>query len=398
MNKRKNIKIKRRKYRLYQKKKSKGRKALTIILTIAGLAALCILGYGLGRPLVEYFQNKGNESGTSSSWTPPVSAETSGSSGEITEQVTTEPVAEPEVEITKTVYILPENALASSDSLNSALAAAKNSGCTDVAVTLKNEAGLFLYKSGIDGAVFMSDDESTPQFSLTARQICDAIKAAGFAPQARINTLLDKNTKLFEGEYICYMLSSSDPWHDYVNGRVDKSWLDPFNPGTAKFLSAVIGELCGSGFGKVTLANTKYPVFQPRDLTEFLSHTKAGDQTARLEALWNVIDSCNAAAAANGAELLLEMTDSDIFADSQKFTTAEAAGNPEKLKSVTLLIDYTPEGTAGYTQAKALIGRLGVQFSGQSAAVRLKGAGFSTAVAEDIKRAFSEANITVYSE
>ena len=59
--KKKNIKIKHRKYSLYQRKKSKGRKFLTGLLMVILVAGLCVLGYGLGKPLVEYFSNRGNE-------------------------------------------------------------------------------------------------------------------------------------------------------------------------------------------------------------------------------------------------------------------------------------------------------------------------------------------------
>ena len=73
--KKKNIKIKHRKYSLYQRKKSKGRKVLTVLLMIVLIAGLCVLGYGLGKPLVEYFSNRGTESAPESAWTPPVSTE-----------------------------------------------------------------------------------------------------------------------------------------------------------------------------------------------------------------------------------------------------------------------------------------------------------------------------------
>ena len=73
--KKKNIKIKHRKYSLYQRKKSKGRKFLTGLLMVILVAGLCVLGYGLGKPLVEYFSNRGNEPPPESAWTPPVSAE-----------------------------------------------------------------------------------------------------------------------------------------------------------------------------------------------------------------------------------------------------------------------------------------------------------------------------------
>ena len=96
--KKKNIKIKHRKYSLYQRKKSKGRKFLTGLLMVILVAGLCVLGYGLGKPLVEYFSNRGNEPPPESAWTPPVSAEPAAPSAEGTAEKTaesSEPTAEP---------------------------------------------------------------------------------------------------------------------------------------------------------------------------------------------------------------------------------------------------------------------------------------------------------------
>lgn len=394
-NKKKNIKIKHRKYSLYQRKKSKGRRVLTVLLMIVIAAALCVLGYGLGKPLVDYFQNHGGESEPSSAWTPPISSETSGASSEGTQGSTAEPTAEPEPEVkSASVFILPETAVQSSDSLNSALAAAKNSGCSDVAVTLKDETGIFLYKTTVSGV-----PEYQINGSLTAKQIASIITSAGFTPRARINTLLDSSTKTFEDKFICYMIADDGGvWHDNYVDRGGKSWLDPFNQGTAKYLSAITKELTDAGFVNVVLANTKYPAFHDQDYSNFLKQMSIGDEAARLTALWNVISACNSAAKTSGAEILLEMSDDEIFSNTQAHTSAEAIGDKAKLKTVTLLIDYTPEGKTGFSDAKAFIGRVSAMYSGQSFAVRIKDSGFSTSVVEDIRKAFSESGITVYSE
>ena len=58
--KKKNIKIKHRKYSLYQRKKSKGRKFLTGLLSVILVAGLCALGYFLFKPVFYYFSYRGN--------------------------------------------------------------------------------------------------------------------------------------------------------------------------------------------------------------------------------------------------------------------------------------------------------------------------------------------------
>ncbi|MGN1340279.1 MAG: putative glycoside hydrolase [Oscillospiraceae bacterium] len=397
MKKKKNIKIKHRKYSLYQRKKSKGRKALTVVLMIVLIAGLCVLGYGLGRPLVEYFSGKSNTSEPTSAWTPPV---TTPATGETTAEATPDAPATAEATTdavqnagTASAYILPESAVLSSESLNSALAAAKNTGCTDITVTLKDETGYFLYKTAVAGI-----PESQITGTLTAKQIADIITKAGFNPRARINTLLDRTSQTYGGENICYMIADGGIWHDYYVDRGGKSWLDPFAAGTSKYLAAITAEISQAGFGSVILANTIYPAFNTQDYSNFLRQLPIGDDSARLEALWNVISACNAAAKPNGAELLLEMSDADLFADSKALTSAEAASDKTKLKAVSLLVDFNPEEKTGYVETKAFIGRISAMYSGTNWAVRLTTSGFSGTALAEVRRAFSDSGITVFSE
>ena len=393
--KRKNIKIKHHKYSLYQRRKSKGRKVLTAVLMIVLIAGLCVLGYGLGRPLVDYFKNRGSESRPESAWTPPISAETSGSSaegtGEKTAEGTTDSTTEPETEKTVSAFILPEEAALSSDSLKSALAAAKNSGFTDVTVTLKDESGSFLYKTAIKGV-----PETQVTGTLTAKQIADIITRAGMTPHARINTLLDRTTQTYAGESVCYMIADGGIWHDYYVDRGGKSWLDPFEKGTSEYLAAVTGEISAAGFTEVILANTRYPAFNPQDYTNFLRQLNISDDNARLEALWNVITACRTAA--GEAKLTLEMTDDDLFAEAKALTSAEAAGDKAKLKTAALLVDYSPEDKTGYAQTRAFIGQMTAMYSGQEWAVRIETSGFSASALEQVRKAFADSGITVFSE
>ena len=394
--KRKKIKIKHRKYSLYQRKKSTGKKVLTVIIMVIVVAALVVVGYGIGRPLMDYFSGKGKTSEPSSAWTPPSSAETSGASAETVQaSADTSDVTEdtqPEA-LSENAFILPESAVLSSEALNSAIAAAKNGGYTDITVTLKDESGRFLYKTAIPG---VDGDQVTG--TLTAQQIVKLITDAGFTPRARINTLLDRTTQLYDGEYICYMITDGGIWHDFYVDRGGKSWLDPFNDRTAKYFSAITKELSGAGFRSVILANTRFPVFNSQDYSNFLRGLPIADDGARLNALWSVISECAAAAEQGGTEILLEVSDSELLADSQALTAAEATSDRPKLKTVTMLVDYEPGEKAGYAEARAFIGRLSAMYSGQPIAVRLPASGFSDSALSDVRRAFSDAGIMIYSE
>ena len=392
--KKKNIKIKHRKYSLYQRKKSKGRKFLTVLLMIVLIVGLCVLGYGLGRPLVEYFSNRGSESQPESAWTPPVSAEPSSPSTEDTSEKTegsTEQTAEPEVEKAVSEFILPETAALSSDSLNSALAAAKNSGYTDITVTLKDESGSFLYKTALKDI-----PETQVTGTLTAKQIADIITKAGMTPHARINTLLDRTSIAYAGANICYMIADGGMWHDYYVDQGGKSWLDPFQKETAVYLADITKEIASAGFTEVILANTRFPVFNNQDYSNFLRQLSISDDSARLEALWNVISACQKAA--GETKLTIEMSGDDLFGDSIAITTAEPAGDKAKLKTAALLVDYSPADKTGYAETRAFIGKLNAMYSGQDWAVCIKTSGFSATALEQVRKAFADSDIIVFSE
>ncbi len=393
--KKKNIKIKHRKYSLYQRKTSKGRKVLTVLLMILLIAALCVIGYGLGRPLVDYFSGKNNESEPSSAWTPPSSAATSEQTSDNTSDSGTAEQSSEEQQPAgaSSAFILPESAVLSSDSLNSALAAAKNGGYTDITVTMKDDTGNFLYKTTVKGVA-----ETQITGTLTAKQIAEIITKAGFTPHARISTLLDRTTQSYDGEYICYMIADGGIWHDFYVDQGGKSWLSPFEAGTAKYLAAITAELANAGFSSIILANTVYPAFNPQDYTNFLRQLSIADDSARLKALWSVVSACSAAAKSGGRELLLEMSDADLFAAEKGLTSAELAGDKEKLKTVSLLVDFTPGENAGYAETKAFIGRLSATYPGQSFSARLKTSSFSEQALAEVRRAFDDSGIAVFSE
>ena len=57
-----NIKIKRSKINLYNKKKNKARRVLKIVITVVIVCGLAVLGYGLGKPLLKYLREKDQNS------------------------------------------------------------------------------------------------------------------------------------------------------------------------------------------------------------------------------------------------------------------------------------------------------------------------------------------------
>lgn len=390
----KKIKIKHRKYNLYNRKKSKGKQALTVILTIVAAIALCVVGFGLGRPLMDYFQGKNNPD-TSSSALPTES--TTAATSETTTVTATDNSSESTPEEIKPasaiVHTLDEAYLANEEKLDRALNTLKKQGCTEVIVTLKNADGHFMYLTEI------SDVKGSDAVigTLTAKQIYDAINSAGIKASARISTLKDPIVPNFM-EGIRYTTNDGYGWMDASPENGGKFWLSPFSDKTAQYLAAITGELAAAGFDRIILNDTVYPFFHDVDYNLYLSNMpELQDQNKRVAALWSVIEACEKAATNSGAELMLQLDGNDLYASDKLNTTAEAAGDKTKLKTVRLLISYTADGNNVYADARAFTGKMSGVMNGQKYAVLISDK-ISPNAKSELERAFSEGKIDIYYE
>lgn len=384
----KKIKIKHRKYSLYNRKKSKGRQALAIILTIVIAAALCVLGFGLGRPLMEYFS--GNKQQTSSQTSESTSESTSDTTSQSTEGSTGE-TSEPAPEVIENtqVHYISSAALKSAATLDRALAAAKSKGCTTVVITLRESGGTFLYKTAIEG---IKDNEELAN-ALTAEEIFDAVSSAGMTAYARICTLKDHvSGGYIEG--IKYMTSDGYGWLDAAPNNGGKPWLSPFESKTLKYLGEITSELASAGFEKIILTDLMYPAFHPADYDKYLSHiSEINDNNDRAAALWRIVSACQSAAKTNGADVMVEMSLEDITASEKLGTSAEAANDRTRLKASELLIVFSSQGKEPYTAAKSFIGQMKATYDGVQYSVVL-----SDDETERAEKAFLEENIAVFYE
>ncbi|MDE7362714.1 MAG: hypothetical protein K2N38_12365 [Oscillospiraceae bacterium] len=345
-----NIKIKHRKFNLYNKKKSKARQALTVILTIFAACALGVVGYGIGKPVLEYFQNKGQYTSdpSDSSDSGFVTDSTGSSDGSETSEPSssstdssTEPSVVDEPHILDAMYFLPESAAANSTSLNSAIAAAKNAGHTVVAVTLKDQTGHFLYKTDIAGV----KDTDSITGTLTAAQISDIITKAGLTPAAKISTLMDRtNPNRVDGGY--ELATGDGYWLDNAPTKGGKPWLSPFKTETAAFMTNITNELTAAGFEYIICADTRYPAFHTVDISTYLKNLPLSDAAKRASALWTVLDAVNSAASGKDAQMWIEISSASLLAENKSCTDAEIIADKAKTGESRIIIDYAATTTS----------------------------------------------------
>lgn len=389
-----NIKIKKSKYNLYNKKKSKSRQALTLAITIVAACALGVVGYGVGKPIVNYFQTRDNppvvESDSSSYVSEQSSSVVSSSDRESSSE--TSSVPEPVVS-TKDLKlcVLSEQAVSSTASLNGALAAARESGYETVAVTLKDEQGFLYYSSDIERVKGTELVKGT----LSAAQICDYITKAGMTPAVRISTLKDSNTPIRFGGY---KFADGGGWLDDYPDAGGKRWLSPFTEEAAAYIGELTSELSEAGFKHIICANTMYPNFHNVDADQYLKHLPIRQRDARLDALWNVADAAIEGAKAGKAQLWFEFKGDDLLAAEKFGTEAELAARPEKLGDIGIIADYTMGSAEGvFDAALEFSNKLKAAAGDNELAVLIKSGPSEGAIA-DIERAFEQAEIQTFRE
>ncbi len=261
-------KIKRNKINLYPKRKSKAQKIAGTVLLSVVLLGITFLGYCLGKPLLDYFENKPAESGTPV-WTPPVEpAETSETeerlpivtTAEASETTTTPPVTVP---VNESVYAVtvPSSALLNSASLSTFAAKSASEGFTAATVLLKDNSGNLRYASEIETV----KGTDAVIGSLTASEISKVLKDNGLTPIAVISALSD-NAGCEVNPDMSYKLidEANVSWLDYTSGTPVR-WANPENEATILYLKAVKDELTAAGFEEVVETNIIFPDFQEYD-------------------------------------------------------------------------------------------------------------------------------------
>lgn len=425
-----NIKIKHSKFNLYNKKQSKARRFFKVLLTVVVICGLGVLGYGLGKPLIKYFRERGtaSEQSTTSALISSIInsqieqtannssvSETSG--GEVIPGTTSVEESEPPApQTTDKIYYLAEDAALSEAQLAAAVEAAKSSGCSAAAVTLKDTTGYVLYKTGIEGV----KDTDVVTGTLTAAQIAEKITAAGLTPAARINTLMDRMGGAYvDGNFRIAQSSGGGTWHDNRVEKGGKPWLSPFKTEAANYIGNIVSELSKAGFKHIICANTRYPAFHSVDISTYLNDLPLSDSAKRTEALWNVVSAAKKNSESGGAELWLEMSGASVIAESRDCTDAELAADTEKLAAVKLAVSYdvtaenlkssetsntsanssntsanAESGSEEYRTAKKFIEKTKSVLGNAQYAVRLPDT-LSGQALEDVSKAFGEAGIAI---
>lgn len=334
---RRGFKVKRSGYRLYKKKKSKAAQAAAIILTILAAAALLIVGYSLGKPLVDYLTGNDNRDSTVSYWAPTVEASTEEAEQTTAATTTTPPETTPPAKPVSegTAAIIEGDALLSVQSAQEAITKAKADGFTSIVCVLKDETGILWYKTANEDV----KGSDIVKGGLSATQLASMISSAGMTPAAKLSTLKDHSAQPYIDGATYRFADGSSNWIDGRPENGGKPWLSPFNKASADYVSSLVGEIAKSGFKTIILANVEYPDFRQYDFTVLADIDSA---SKRANALNDVITACEKAAESNGASVSIEISAAELIDnDDLSSTTAEPLKLGSKLsQSIGIVLNY----------------------------------------------------------
>ena len=306
----------RRSKSLYKKKKGKLRKAIEAVALAIVVAGLGFVGFTVAEVLLNYVPPQSDE--------VFVDAPSATGDNAIPKEDITEPppddsaTPQPLSAMRGSVVYAPTNVLASSAALSSYLETAKNDGFDAIVIEVKDEDGKLLYQSNIER---VTATEGVVFGTLTAEQIANAAIAVGLRPIARVNTLKDHiGTEKINGmSYI--------GWIDNTPALGGKRWANPYEDGTAEYISEITAELHEAGFIDVILANTTFPKQRFSVLDIEILESRVTDPEVRFVGLGEFV---NKVAEYNpDVNVFLEMT-VDCFADQVPVRTAEILRHLEK--------------------------------------------------------------------
>lgn len=329
MSKESGRKIKRSKALYGNRRKTKRRGIIAIVLTLILAAGLGFLGYSIAEPVMNFFKNIGQDSGTAP-WTPPAtSTETEASDTENTENNNPQNIK------SFTAFVIPSEALNNADTLKAAVESAKNQGYTSAVVTLKEQGGKLSYKSDVSLSV---KAEASRTDGMTVKEIAEIIKASGLHATARVSVLYDNIVPKIEKPCGYLFENDTSSWYDNKPANGGKPWLSPFSEPAKAYLNDISAEISGAGFDGIICSDVIFPTFRKNDLKYIGAIVQNPN---RYQALINVVNIFKNNAAENGMDISVEIPYADILSGSAEvFKPAELVGvtvtvscNPSELKN-----------------------------------------------------------------
>ncbi len=329
---------------LYKVKKSGFRKFMEIALTVVLVGGLAVVGYAVGKPLIEFFSGERTPSvEDNSTWTPPEESSVipnTDTTKEATPAETPATTPEPISQLNGKTAFTPNSALQNNAALSSYVAKLKADGYENAVIELKDMVGNLWYKSELDGI----RDSDYIKGSLTIKQICTVFENSGIKVTARINTLLDQVAPDVLDDVSYRFADGSSRWIDARIEKGGKKWANPFLQGTKDYIKKLTAEISNSGIKDIIIANTIFPNMSSYDVS--VLPTEVSNKSTRYSSLVDIYKLCKTSL--GEGNILIEAGIIDVVQSYAGLNaTAEILRGKNELTdaSVLLIINRSEIGT-----------------------------------------------------
>lgn len=284
-------------------------KVKRLVPVVAGILAIVLVGFLLGKPLLNMLTGAGKEDSssqptdTSSQVEISSKEDTTQSSSDVSSQPQTEDV--PDVHKTR-VYFYVDTAVLSTDAgIDNVVAQMKNAGATHLVFDVKNPDGTVMYLSSNQYASQLKSDKAVDLKSLTAK-----LEQNGITPVARMYTFMDKLISNVERSTAVMYQGTDTRWLDSSAALGGKAWANPASQIMQGYITALTEEIMSLGVKEIIFAGFHTPTGYSLDKRDFGASM---DQVlANMRSLYHTLE---AKISAKGGRCSLQVEYTAVMAD-----------------------------------------------------------------------------------
>ncbi len=248
-------------------------KAKQIVPMVAGLVLIVVLGFLLGKPVLNFLSSVGNGDSSSQDISQSTHVEDSSQQEAPSSEQTTssedtsssdQRITPPAVTKTRVYYYASAASLSTEAGMDAVIAQMKSKGATHLVFDAKNPDGNLHYASENQYASQLKADVQIDLSALTAR-----LSASGITPVARIYTFMDKMISTVERSTAVMYLGTDTRWLDSSAALGGKAWANPASTVMQEYIIALTDELMSKGVKEFIYAGFHTPTGYSLDKRDF---------------------------------------------------------------------------------------------------------------------------------
>lgn len=242
-------KIKR--HKIHYKRNRKGKSVLKTVLFILLILALIFLAYSVAGPVKKLLSGELSDNTSSAAGSSQI---VSSSAPDTTSSQTS---SETKPEENKTIsLVMPTDVILDVSKWDAFLSKAKTDGYTAVVAELKDDEGKIYFQSSVTS---INGNKAVVQNAVSAEQLAQKIKEAGFTPIASIHTFKDRTAPDKTKNNTFMVKNSTYTWFDDSASEGGKPWLDPYREAARTYNLMVVEDLAKAGFTDIILNSVQLP-------------------------------------------------------------------------------------------------------------------------------------------